>query len=70
MMLQQAWPRLGQLGVAWVHLGYIKYIGICEAKLACSKVDHLTPVVNTTQRPPLGSEKSGRLKEVVYKTEV
>jgi hypothetical protein len=30
---------LGQLGVAWVHLGYIKHIGICGASLACSKVD-------------------------------
>jgi hypothetical protein len=27
----KAWRRLGQLGVAWVHLGYIKYIGICGA---------------------------------------
>ena len=33
MMLQQneAWRRLGQLGVAWVHLGYSKYNGICGA---------------------------------------
>ncbi len=43
MMLQQM-----KLCLAWVHLGYIKYIGICGALLACSKVDHLTPVVNTT----------------------
>ena len=33
MMLQQngASRRLGQLGLAWVHLGHIKYIGICGA---------------------------------------
>ncbi len=35
----KAWRCLGQLGVAWVHLGHIKYISIYGACLACSKVD-------------------------------
>ncbi len=35
----KAWCCMGQLRIAWVHLGHIKYIGTYGAQIAFSKVD-------------------------------